>query len=91
VLLLSARFELFSPQTQRNKVHCFHGLSDCPYCLKVDMDISTGSLSFLDYLVMDFGIHILFENIYGMRMTDLSIFEVLCETTNYSLRVLMFK
>jgi hypothetical protein len=43
------------------------------------MDISTGSLFFSDSLVMDFGIHILFKNIYGMRMTDLCIFEVLCE------------
>jgi hypothetical protein len=43
------------------------------------MDISTGSLSFSGSLVMDFGIHILFKNIYGMRMTDLCIFEVLCE------------
>jgi hypothetical protein len=43
------------------------------------MDIGAGSLSFLDYLVADFGIHILFKNIYGMRMADLCIFEVLCE------------
>jgi hypothetical protein len=43
------------------------------------MDISARSLSFSDYLVMDFGIHILFKIIYGMRMTDLCIFEVLCE------------
>jgi hypothetical protein len=61
------------------EIHCLHGFSDCPYCLKVDMDIGTGSLSFSDYLVMDFGIHILFKNVYCMRMADLCIFEVLCE------------
>jgi hypothetical protein len=43
------------------------------------MNISAGSLSFSDYLVADFGIHILFKNVYSMRMADLSIFEVLCE------------
>jgi hypothetical protein len=43
------------------------------------MDVGTGSLSFSDYLVAHFGIHILFKNIYSMRMADLSIFEVLCE------------
>jgi hypothetical protein len=43
------------------------------------MDISAGSLSFSDYLVADFGIHILFKNIYGMRVADFCIFEVLCE------------
>jgi hypothetical protein len=43
------------------------------------MDMSAGSLSFSDYLVADFGIHILFKNIYGMRMTNFSIFEVLCK------------
>jgi hypothetical protein len=61
------------------EVHGFHGFSDCPYCFKINMDISAGSLSFSDYLVTDFGIHILFKNIYGMRMADLCIFEVLCE------------
>jgi hypothetical protein len=43
------------------------------------MNIGTGSLSFSDYLVTDFGIHILFKNIYSMRMADLCVFEVLCE------------
>jgi hypothetical protein len=43
------------------------------------MDIGAGSLSFSDYLVADFGIHILFKNIYGMRMADFCISEVLCE------------
>jgi hypothetical protein len=43
------------------------------------MDIGARSLSFSDYLVTDFSIHILFKNIYGMRMADLCIFEVLCE------------
>jgi hypothetical protein len=61
------------------EIHGLYGFSDCPYCLKVDMDISTGSLSFSDYLVADFGIHILFKDIYGMRMADFSVFEVLCE------------
>jgi hypothetical protein len=61
------------------EVHGLHGFSDCPYCLKVDMDIGTGSLSFSDYLIADFGIHVLFENIYSMRMSDFCIFEVLCE------------
>jgi hypothetical protein len=46
------------------------------------MDISARSFSFLDYLVMDFSIHILFKNIYGMRMADLCIFEILCEQIN---------
>jgi hypothetical protein len=45
------------------------------------MDISAGSLSFSDYLVTNFGIHILFKNIYGMGMADLCIFEVLRELT----------
>jgi hypothetical protein len=43
------------------------------------MNISARSLSFSDYLVTDFDIHILFKNIYGMRMANLSIFAVLCE------------
>jgi hypothetical protein len=43
------------------------------------MNIGAGSLSFSDYLVTDFGIHILFKNIYSMRMADLCVFEVLCE------------
>jgi hypothetical protein len=43
------------------------------------MDISAGSLPFSDYLITDFGIHILFKNIYGMRIADLCIFEILCE------------
>jgi hypothetical protein len=43
------------------------------------MDIGTGSLSFSDYLIADFGIHILFKNIYSMGMADLCISEVLCE------------
>jgi hypothetical protein len=43
------------------------------------MNIGAGSLSFSDYLVADFGIHILFKNIYGMGMADLCISEVLCE------------
>jgi hypothetical protein len=43
------------------------------------MNISAGSLSFSDYLVADFSIDILFKNIYGMRMADLCISEVLCE------------
>jgi hypothetical protein len=30
------------------------------------MNIGAGSLSFPDYLVTDFGIHILFKNIYGV-------------------------
>jgi hypothetical protein len=61
------------------EIHGFHGFSDCSYCLKVDMNIGAGSLSFSDYLVADFGIHILFKNIYGMGMADLCISEVLCE------------
>jgi hypothetical protein len=61
------------------EIHGLHGFSDCSYCFKIDMDIGARSLSFSDYLVMDFGIHILFENVYGKRMTDLCIFEVLCE------------
>jgi hypothetical protein len=43
------------------------------------MNINAGSLSFSDYLVADFGIHILFKNIYGMRVADLCISEVLGE------------
>jgi hypothetical protein len=43
------------------------------------MDIGARSLSFSDYLVADFGIHILFKNIYGMRMANLCVFEVLSE------------
>jgi hypothetical protein len=43
------------------------------------MNIGIGSLSFLDYLVVDFSIHILFKNIYSMGMADLCISEVLCE------------
>jgi hypothetical protein len=43
------------------------------------MDIGAGSLSFLDYLIADFGIHVLFKNIYGMRMADFCILKVLCE------------
>jgi hypothetical protein len=43
------------------------------------MDIGARSLPFSDYLVADFGIYILFKNIYGMRMANLCIFEVLCE------------
>jgi hypothetical protein len=61
------------------EIHGLHGFFDCPYYFKVNMDISAGSLSFSDYLVVDFGIHILFKNIYGMRVADLCIFEVLCE------------
>jgi hypothetical protein len=61
------------------EIHCPHGFSNCPYCLKVDMDIGTGSLSFSDHLVTDFSIHILFKNIYSMRMADFCIFKVLCE------------
>jgi hypothetical protein len=61
------------------EVHGFHGVSNCPYCFKIDMDISAGSLSSADYLITDFSIHILFKDIYGMRMADLCIFEVLCE------------
>jgi hypothetical protein len=37
------------------------------------MDIGTRSLFFPDYLVADFGIYILFKNVYSMRMADLSI------------------
>jgi hypothetical protein len=48
------------------EIHGFHGFSDCSYCLKIDMNIGAGSLSFSDYLVADFGIHVLFKNIYGM-------------------------
>jgi hypothetical protein len=36
------------------------------------MDISARSLSFSDYLVADFGIHILFKNIYGVTVHSLS-------------------
>jgi hypothetical protein len=43
------------------------------------MNIGAGSISFSDYLVADFGIHILFKNVYSMGMADLCIFEVLCE------------
>jgi hypothetical protein len=43
------------------------------------MDIGARSLFFSDYLVADFGIHILFKNIYSMRMANLCIFEVLSE------------
>jgi hypothetical protein len=64
------------------EVHGLHDFSDCPYCFKINMDIGAGSLSFLDYLVVDFSIHILFKNIYGMRMADLCIFEILFEQIN---------
>jgi hypothetical protein len=69
------------------EVHGLHGFSDCPHCFKIDVDISAGSLSFSDYLVVDFGIHILFKSVYGMRMADLCIFEVLCEQINMVTRV----
>jgi hypothetical protein len=69
------------------EVHGFHGFSDCPYCFKINMDVRTRPLSFSDYLVMDFGIHILFKNIYSMRMADLCIFEVLCEQIGIVTRV----
>jgi hypothetical protein len=57
------------------------------------MDISAGPLSFSDYLVTDFGIHILFKNIYSMRMANLCVFEVLCEQINVVARacVALFK
>jgi hypothetical protein len=61
------------------EVHCFHGFSDCPYCFKINMNIGAGSPSFSDYLVTDFGIHVLFKNVYGMRMANLCVFEVLCK------------
>jgi hypothetical protein len=69
------------------EVHGLHCFSDCPYCFKIDMDIGARSLSFSDYLVADFGIHILFKNIYGMRMANFCIFEVLCEPIDIVTRV----
>jgi hypothetical protein len=61
------------------------GNSWSPWFLRLSLllqgkhDIGAGSFSFSDYLVADFGIYILFKNIYGMRMADLCISEVLGE------------
>jgi hypothetical protein len=67
------------PSFVYEQAHGFYSFSNCPYCFKIDMDIGTGSLSFLGYLVMDFSIHSLLKNVYSMGMADLSIFDVFHE------------
>jgi hypothetical protein len=51
------------------------------------MDIGARSLFFSDYLIADFSIHVLLQNIYGMRMADFCMFEVLCEQINIVTRM----
>ena len=59
------------------EVHGLHHFSDCSYCFKVSIYVSARSLSFSDNLISDFGIYILFQNVYDMRMTESCILKVL--------------
>ena len=58
------------------KVPGLHYFSNRSYYFKVSVYVGARSLSFSNDLISDFGIHILFKNIYGMRMADSCIFKV---------------